>query len=177
MKAMENFNYFFDQEKKRDYLSFDLQEKSPTEFHLTIHSMIHECWGEANWSIQTSSSKKKGEPDDKILLCQNIQLKENSFLSQLSEKGFVRVISQALGEVFLFNLTQGLKGALFFVSQIQIDPLTPLQKGWLKDFSELFEVREVSEGIYPFYMPTNAESFQTYRNHHTLLEKSIGENR
>lgn len=166
-----------DQENRKSF-SFQIQPKSRAvnEFHFTGKDNFFSFEGGADLVIERAPLFLVDHlnANEDILTCHNIRFNKDQFYSRVFERHFVRLVSTALQELYKFNIHYQLQGALILLSGEEVEPLTALQKHWLKDFLDLFTFTErSSKGIYQLYLPTNLESFQYYCTLHTLLEKSI----
>lgn len=167
-----------DHKENKESFSFEIYQKthSGREFHLIGKDSHFGVEGEADLVIKQAPIflKEIVELGEEILVCQNVKFNKEQFLSRVFERHFVKLISKALEELYRFSMFHYVPGALILISQEEIDPLTELQKNWLKDFRDLFSFVELSpKGIHQLYMPTNLKSFQHYKELHALLEKSI----
>lgn len=163
---------------EKETASFQIHKKlhSETDFYFTGKDRYFSFESEADLFIKPAPIFLNDILDvgEEILICQNVRFNRQTFLSNVFERCFVRLISKSLGELYRFCMFHQLPGALILLSQEEIDPLTELQKHWLKDFSDLFTFMELTrKGIHQLYMPTNLESFQHYCELHTLLANNI----
>lgn len=167
-----------DHKENKNSFSFQihLKARSDREFHFTGKDKFFGFEGEADLAIKSAPLFLVNtlEVGEEILICQNVKFNKDKFYSRVFERHFLKLISKALEELYRFSMFHQLPGALILIFQEEIEPLTELQKYWLKDFIDLFSFVELSpKGIHQLYMPTNLKSFQHYCELHALLEKSI----
>lgn len=159
---------------------FEIHNKpcSNTEFDFYAEDYFYEFQGEADLVIKTAPSYLAdilAIREKPILICHNVTFSSEGFFSIQFEQHFVRLISKALGELYLFCLSHRIQGILFLIAQDEIESLTDLQKHWLNDLGDLFHFMELSpKGIHQLYMPTTLKCFRHYSTLHALLEQSIG---
>lgn len=167
-----------DGKQNKESFSFQIQPKlrSDKEFRFIGKDSAFGFEGEADLVIKNAPIFLADILDigEEILVCQNIKFNKEQFLSRVFERHFAKLISKGLEELYRFSMFHYLPGVLFLISEEEIDPLTQMQKNWLKDFRDLFSFVELSsKGIHQLYMPTNLKSFQYYKDLHALLEKGI----
>lgn len=171
---MEKLNHTQDKQP----LSFQINQKplSDTEFHFICKDKLFGFEWQANLVIKCAPLFLIDILDvgEDVLICRNVKMNSESIYPDLFEIFFVKLVSEALGELYRFGLSHQLPGALILLPQSEWEPLTELQKHWLKDFLDLFGFVELSpRGVYQLYMPITSKSFQHYCELHALLEQSI----
>jgi len=158
---------------------FEIHNKpcSDTEFDFYAEDSFYGFHGEADLVIKSPPSYLTdilAAPEKPILISHNVMFNSEGFFSVLFEQHFIRLISKALGEIYLFCLSHRIQGVLFLLAQDEVDSLTELQRHWLRDFGDLFSFMELSpKGTHQLYMPTTFKGFRHYCTLHALLEQSI----